>query len=387
MKKNIFVDIGHGGRDVGAMAADGTFEKDINLKVGLILVDKLKEDNRFEVKASRETDVNLTLSERASMSNAWGADVFISIHHNAANKKASGAELIHTIHTTKSQGDEIAEYIAKEFEASGQHIRRIFSKENSKGQDWYGVIRYTFAPAVITEYAFIDNAKDLFRIDDEEEYIIEAMAIYTGLIKYFGFTEELIMGTSQATAEQMDAFLRKVNPEAPEVAQIYLDEGKAEGVRGDVAFAQALKETNYWRFTGIAKPEWHNPAGLGVTGPAGIGNRFPDWKTGIRAQIQHLKAYASKEPLNKPLVDVRFNLVPRGIAPTWEGLNGKWAVPGPTYGQDIVRIWKNILKMPVTDWEQQYYILKEQRDKALFLANQALKDLYSVQKIIKEMIE
>lgn len=158
-----------------------------------------------------------------------------------------------------------------------------------------------------------------------------------------------IMGKSQATAYQMDTFLRRVNPNAPYVAQIYLEEGEIEGVRGDVAFAQAIRETNYFRFTGIARPEWHNPAGLGVTGQKVngeyVGNKFPDWRTGIRAQIQHLKAYASTEPLKQPLVDQRFHLVTRGVAPNWEDLNGRWSVPGTTYGQDIIKIWQEILKV------------------------------------------
>ncbi len=164
-----------------------------------------------------------------------------------------------------------------------------------------------------------------------------------------------IMGKTQATAYQMDTFLRKVNPDAPDVAQIYLEEGEIEGVRGDIAFAQAVKETNYFRFTGIARPEWYNPAGLGVTGQKDssgnyVGNKFPDWRTGIRAQIQHLKAYASKEPLKQPCVDQRFHLVTRGVAPNWEDLNGRWAVPGTAYGQDIIKIWQEILKVP-NNWK------------------------------------
>lgn len=160
-----------------------------------------------------------------------------------------------------------------------------------------------------------------------------------------------IMGKAQATAYQMNTFLKRVNPNAPDVAHIYLEEGEIEGVRGDIAFAQAIRETNYFRFTGIARPEWHNPAGLGVSGKIVNGeyegNRFPDWRTGIRAQIQHLKAYATTEPLRQICVDQRFHLVTRGVAPNWEDLNGKWAVPGTTYGQDIIKIWQEILKVPV----------------------------------------
>jgi hypothetical protein len=164
----------------------------------------------------------------------------------------------------------------------------------------------------------------------------------------------------------MKSFLRKVNPVAPEgIEELYIREGAIEGIRGDVAFAQALKETNYFRFGGQAKIEWHNPAGMGVTGEkdsAGqyIGNKFPSWQIGIQAHVQHLFAYANKTGLPKQkLVDKRFNLVPRGSAPNWEDLNGKWAVPGLTYGQDIIAIWQemlsiNVKKNLVLAYSQQY---------------------------------
>lgn len=59
-----------------------------------------------------------------------------------------------------------------------------------------------------------------------------------------------ILGTSEATAGQMRAFVRRVNPGAPDYAQLYLEIGAKYGVRGDLAFAQAIKETGYWRFGG-----------------------------------------------------------------------------------------------------------------------------------------
>ena len=66
---------------------------------------------------------------------------------------------------------------------------------------------------------------------------------------------------------------------------------------------------------------------------------FPDVKTGLLAQAQHLKAYASTNSLNAQCVDPRFSLVsPRGIAPCLEDLNGRWAVPGVGYGERIAAI-------------------------------------------------
>ena len=74
------------------------------------------------------------------------------------------------------------------------------------------------------------------------------------------------------------------------------------------------------------------------------GATFSDVRTGLRAQAQHLKAYASTAPLNNACVDPRFALVTRGIAPNLENLNGRWAVPGATYGQDILKMINELLK-------------------------------------------
>lgn len=157
-----------------------------------------------------------------------------------------------------------------------------------------------------------------------------------------------IMGASVAALAQLQALLRAINPKAPEgIEQMFLEEGAIEGVRGDIAFCQAIHETNYFRFTGTAKIEWNNTAGLGVTGAAGVGCRFPDWRTGVRAQIQHLKAYASTEPLKMECVDPRFKLVKRGVAPTWTDLNGRWAVPGTTYGQSILKLYDKMIAIDV----------------------------------------
>lgn len=161
-----------------------------------------------------------------------------------------------------------------------------------------------------------------------------------------------IMGASQASAAQMRAFLQRANPSAPDYAALYLEIGAEYGVRGDLAFAQALKETGYWRFGGSVKLEQNNFAGLGATSRTEAGASFATPALGIEAQIQHLYGYATTAPLpaGKQLVDPRFLLLQaaalRGTAPNWEDLNGKWAVPGTNYGQDVVALWNGILNMP-----------------------------------------
>ena len=172
-----------------------------------------------------------------------------------------------------------------------------------------------------------------------------------------------IMGKAKANAQQMALFARSKNaePQLPacsleQLAQFFLEEGEAEGVRGDVAFAQSLHETGFFKYGGIVLPTQNNYAGIGaLNGNAkGQAATFPDPRTGVRAQIQHLKAYASKEALVNGCVDPRFSLVTRGSAQYVEWLgasdnpNGKgWAVPGKGYGGKVVALLGQIMAFEV----------------------------------------
>lgn len=162
-----------------------------------------------------------------------------------------------------------------------------------------------------------------------------------------GYTE--ITGTAAATAAQMRAYITKINPDAPDLAAIYLEEGEKEGIRGDVAFAQSCLETGNWRFGGDVKPEQNNYCGMGATGGGVAGNSFETPRLGIRAQIQHLKAYANTEPLSGDLIDPRFAYVKRGCAPyvEWLGIQenpeGRGWASGADYGAKILKILAAIL--------------------------------------------
>ena len=105
--------------------------------------------------------------------------------------------------------------------------------------------------------------------------------------------------------------------------QIVYDEAVKEGVKPEIVFGQAMKETGYLQFGGAVKIEQFNFAGLGATGGSVAGAQFSNVAEGIRAQVQHLKAYASKDGLTQETVDSRFNLVTRGSAPYVEWLGQK----------------------------------------------------------------
>ena len=162
-----------------------------------------------------------------------------------------------------------------------------------------------------------------------------------------------IIGTPMATQQQCVKYLLRNNPRpnlkvsAEEIVAYYYEEGKREGIRPDVAFAQALKETGFFRYGGDVIPEQNNYCGLGTTGGGVKGEFFSTPQLGVRAHIQHLLAYSSTRRPTMPIVDPRYGIVRQAYGSrtlgTWQDLNGRWAVPGRYYGQEILSMFRDIL--------------------------------------------
>ncbi|XCP87093.1 glucosaminidase domain-containing protein [Roseburia hominis] len=170
-----------------------------------------------------------------------------------------------------------------------------------------------------------------------------------------------IMGASSITRQQMVDYFKESGEAYPAeilgqggaadietFCQIYYEEAVKEGVRPEVAFAQTMKETGWLQYGGDAKIEQYNFAGLGTTGGGVPGNSYPDVRTGVRAQIQHLKAYATDTALEGECVDDRYQYVAKGSAPYVEWLGQKenpkgcgWAT-GENYGYDIVEMIRDM---------------------------------------------
>ena len=159
-----------------------------------------------------------------------------------------------------------------------------------------------------------------------------------------------IMGKSAASVSSMVSLYNSTGHTYPTIyaskgattindfCQIVLEEANAEGVKAEILFAQAMLETGWLQFGGSVKAEQCNFGGIGAINTSAAGVAFDNVRIGLRAQVQHLKAYASSEPLNNACVDPRFNKVDRGIAPCLEDLDGHWAVPGVGYGKRIALI-------------------------------------------------
>lgn len=301
---------------------------------------------------------NEYLAAAVALANRQELDWFISIHFNASKA--------HTGH-----GVEVYTYKGRQYQDALDVCDNLselgFTNRGVKAGSGLYVIRKTKAKSMLIEVCFCDNQEDVSLYQSVGAEGI-AEAIFEALWDYVNIPEAVknetsIMGASVATEDQLNALLLSVNSQAANylhMAKIFLTEGEKEGVRGDGAFCQSLIETGYFKFGGDVQSNQHNYAGLGATG--GIpGLSFPDDRTGVRAQIQHLKAYASVEPLMQACVDPRYEYVSKGCAPTFERLSGKWAVPGyygyssleaaraakDSYGDHIVQLIEQATKIEV----------------------------------------
>jgi hypothetical protein len=164
-----------------------------------------------------------------------------------------------------------------------------------------------------------------------------------------------VLGPSMLSADQIAAWyastgIRSRSPtDVGVLARIFVDEGAAQGVRADIAFAQSMVETGYLRYGGQVLPSDHNFSGLGACDSCRRGLAFASPVLGVRAQIQHLWAYASPtasaNATARPNVDIRFDLVrPKGRAPLWETMGaGNWATD-PDYAGKVLSVYRSMLR-------------------------------------------
>lgn len=154
---------------------------------------------------------------------------------------------------------------------------------------------------------------------------------------------ETIVSKPRLNVHQLAAFLTYMNPkldeeQAMKISSIYIEESETESINSDIAFAQMCLETGFLTFNGLVKSEMNNFCGLGAIDVNNNGLTFETELLGIRAHVQHLKAYASKKPLINECVDPRYKYVnPKGKAPSIKHLAGKWA-SDPEYSNKIQSI-------------------------------------------------
>jgi len=216
--RRIVVDPGHGGHDPGAVGPNGIQEKDVVLAIGLRLKELLKEELGVDVVMTRSTDIFIPLEERTAIANKVGADLFLSVHANAAlNRSAAGIE---TYYLNLAKTDKVAQLAAKENGTSLEKVsvlqailfdlmanyklndsahladevqKSLYKKIRTRHSDVknLGVKQGPFyvlvgasMPSILVEAAFLSNAAEESRLKDPAYQEITASGILEGVRSY-----------------------------------------------------------------------------------------------------------------------------------------------------------------------------------------------------------
>lgn len=201
--RKVCIDPGHGGSDPGALTASGGKEKETNLKVALMVAEELA-GSGVEVMFTRKDDRDVSLAERCQMANRWGADIFISLHADAAGSSAHGHHAIYSIHSQPGQsGNKLARLLVDQLALTTgrQPLPRgdngVWSRpgEKNPNTDYYAVIRETNMAAVIVERGFLTNPEDAALLFNDGFLRLQARGISRSIMLYFGIgIEEVTKG-------------------------------------------------------------------------------------------------------------------------------------------------------------------------------------------------
>ncbi len=181
MSKKVFLGVGHGGNDPGAVGY--VVEKDANLTMALACRDFLTQ-NGVTVKMSREVDENDPLTEEIQECNSFSPDVAVDIHNNAGG--GDGFEVYY--HYKGGTSQVLAQNLENEIKKIGQNSRGLKIKLNDSGKDYFGFIRQIAAPSVIAEGFFVDNKTDSEIADTPEKQQKFGVAYAKGILTTLGLS-------------------------------------------------------------------------------------------------------------------------------------------------------------------------------------------------------
>lgn len=205
----VFIGVGHGGKDSGAIGRDRSLEKNLNLSIARACGEAL-ERSGVKVQLSRTKDENDPVDQEVKECNAFAPDLAVSIHNNAGG--GDGAETFHS--RVGGLGKIAAQNILAEIVALGQKSRGAKTRLNASGSDYYSFIRDTKVHAVIVECAFVDSA-DIGLIDTEAERIQVGEAIARGILATLGL-KYVPRGSADGSVYrvQCGAYTKRENAEA-----------------------------------------------------------------------------------------------------------------------------------------------------------------------------
>ena len=207
MAKRVFIGVGHGGSDPGAVGL--VREAEANLTVALELK-RILEEVGVVVGISRTTDENDPLSEEIKEANAFAPDFAIDVHNNAGGGDGFEVFVQTGTHATKSK--EAGQAIERYVKAMGQNSRGVKTKLNDAGKDYFGFLRQVNYPAVIVEGFFVDNKKDATDFDTVAEQKKFASAYAAAILEHLGVSKDPAPSPTLFRV-QVGAFAVKANAE------------------------------------------------------------------------------------------------------------------------------------------------------------------------------
>src|SRR5690625_2293809 len=206
----VFIDAGHGGSDVGAVA-NGLREKDITLKIAKKIRNRLNKYSGVSVKMSRTGDSYPSLSRRANMANSWGADLFVSVHINAGGG-VGYEDYIHNTLSSNSRAGKVQRAINNEV------VRATGWRNGGRKKANFAVLRQTKMPAILTENGFIDTKSDANKLKSNSFLNKIADGHAKGIAKHFGLKKKKgSSSTSKKKSNKKKSSSKSISKMADEV--------------------------------------------------------------------------------------------------------------------------------------------------------------------------
>jgi N-acetylmuramoyl-L-alanine amidase len=356
--KRVVIDPGHGGSDPGAVA-NQLREKDLTLTISKRIRAALLRDYEVEVDLTRSTDIDVSLQARSAFANRLGADFFLSVHINSGG----GEGYEDFIHRDLADTSAAAGLRSVLHDAITPIIRRHGLRDRGKKKANFSVLRETRMPAVLTENLFIDNTADAALLRGDAFLAEVAEAHVSGIARALTLRRKqevvvpatrMLAGPRVAVSGARSYVVSRQHGDYTDgdvsgIVGLYFDTARAVGLDPLLAISQMVLETANLSSFWSQRPR-RNPAGIGVTGAAGVGLSFPSWSVAVRAHVGRLLAYAlgrgMENDRQRELIAeaLSWRALPdrlRGVAPTLAGLAGTWAADRE-YAVKISRIANDI---------------------------------------------
>lgn len=234
MTKRVFIGVGHGGKDPGAVGY--VKESEANLQMALGMKEEL-EKYGITVGISRTREENDPLSEEIREANAFKPDIAVEVHNNAGG--GDGFEVYYQTNGYKVQSMKLAQCIEAKVKASGQKSRGIKTKLNASGTDYFGWCRQVNCPAVLCEGFFVDNATDSADYNTTAEQKAYGKVYALGVLDYLGIKENPQTGAQPPQTTPQDK---------PESLQYTVQVGAFSSIVNATALKNKLSDMGYFAF-------------------------------------------------------------------------------------------------------------------------------------------